>query len=121
MNQQRYEFVRSRCIKQLPPLERRLFQFVEKKELILADQAHTEDHFVKLLQEHSPIFEAAEKFVMDAAEVYEKVQEIEKWLDDEIPKKLRQLKLIDFTDMMQLHGRSSGDREMKCFYLSDES
>ncbi|WP_280769465.1 hypothetical protein [Salipaludibacillus daqingensis] len=120
MNPQRYEYARNRCINKLSGLDHELFKFVEKKELALADQAQTEDQFVQLLQERSPIFEAASLFSMDASDVFERIQKIECWIDEEVPKMLDKLKLVDFTELIILQGRVSADKKMKFFYLRDD-
>ncbi|RKL67381.1 hypothetical protein CR203_08420 [Salipaludibacillus neizhouensis] len=97
MNDCRYEYARKKCISLLLSFERNLYNYVELKELILIDQAQTEQDFFQLLQVHSPILEAAVAFNLDSKVVYNTVQKIEILLEERTPAYVEKLKLIDYT------------------------
>jgi len=120
MSEQRYEYARNKCIRTLPIQKRRLYQYVESRELILADQALTENHFMQLLQENSPIFEAAEAFNLDPKTVYDTVQRIEVDLENRTPAYAKKLKLIDHTDLFRLQGFCPVKKQVKYFLFTDE-
>ncbi|TMW72742.1 hypothetical protein [Alteribacter natronophilus] len=109
MEQARVEFARTLYIERLDEPARSIFRFVEKRELILADEAVSENHYVQLLQNHSPIMEAAREFFMDPADVYDLVQKIEADLSDRLPDLIRGLTFTDYTDELRLRGLCSGE------------
>ncbi|UCZ54202.1 hypothetical protein LGQ02_05425 [Bacillus shivajii] len=120
MDMRRYEYARQRCIERLPKSERKLFTFVEERENSLADQAHTENQFVQLLQQNSPIIEAAEEFDMNPKTVYECVQFIEKKLMDQATELAKKMKLIDYTDAFRLQGLCPVERKAKYYFFIDQ-
>lgn len=120
MGEQRYEYARNKCIRELPKRDRCLYQYVESRELILADQALTENHFMHLLQVNSPIFEAAEAFNLDPKTVYDTVQRIEVYLEDRTTAYANKLKLIDHTDLFRLRGLCPAEKQVKYFLFTDE-
>ncbi|RNA69961.1 hypothetical protein [Alteribacter keqinensis] len=117
MNERRYEFARHQCIQRLPEPERSVYLFVEKRELSLADEAVSENHYVRLLQQQSPIFAAAEHFKMEAAVVFETVQRIEASLEAKVSEYEKRLKLIDYTDEFRLQGLCLADERVKYYFL----
>ncbi|SER58148.1 hypothetical protein [Salipaludibacillus aurantiacus] len=121
MSHQRYEFARRKCIASLPENVKRLFQFVESKELTLADEALSENHYIQLLQQHSPVLEAADKFKMEPAEVYTAVQRIERYLEDRAASYENKLKFFDMTEELQLHGLCQCNDNVKYYYFYDNN
>ncbi|PYZ97540.1 hypothetical protein CR205_02790 [Alteribacter lacisalsi] len=117
MDQARTEYARTLYIERLEEPARSLFRFVEKRELVLADEAVSEQHYVQLLQQQSPILEAAREFFMDPADVFDLVQRIEKDLSDKLPTLIRSLQLTDFTDEFRLQGLGTGDENTRYYYL----
>ncbi|WP_051314756.1 hypothetical protein [Alteribacter aurantiacus] len=119
MSERRYEYARARCISQLPEPDRSLFRFVENAELSLADEAINENHYVQLLQQQSPIYQAAEAFNLDPVTVFNSVQRIEASLEDAISDYARRLSLIDYTDEFRLQGLCNLNDKVKYFVLME--
>ncbi|WP_416148309.1 helix-turn-helix domain-containing protein [Salipaludibacillus sp. HK11] len=120
MSEQRFEYARKKCLRELPINERVLYQYVESRELILADEAVTENHLLHLIQENSPIFEAAEAFNLDPKTVYDTVQRIEAHLVDCAPAYAEKFKFVDHTDLYRLHGLCPVEKQVKYFLFTDE-
>jgi hypothetical protein len=118
MDQARLQFARKMYIQSLPEQDRNLFLYVDKLEAELEDEADTEQHYLKLLKQHTPVIQAANALNMNPTTAYETVQRIEANLTDQLPILLEKTKLIDYTDMLKLKGLCPPEDEKKYYLLN---
>lgn len=99
----------------LPRKKRRVYQFIESVEDILAHQSATKEQFLILLKEHSPHHQAANRFHMTIDETLKLMHEIEDEINKKLEIKIEKYKWIDYTEKVaKLHNDTNKNKQ---YYL----
>nr|WP_180954624.1 hypothetical protein [Bacillus sp. V5-8f] len=98
MNERMMETFARHIVASLPRKKRRVYQFIETIEDMLAQQSETKEQFLSLLKEQSPHHQAANHFKMTINETITLMYDIEDEITKKLDKKLRNYKWIDYTD-----------------------
>lgn len=89
------EFFHRSAISNLPHPLREIYLFIESKESHLEEIASTEQQFIHLMIERSPLKEAAEQFSLNISTVKELMDKAQAEIDRAIYERCAQVKWID--------------------------
>jgi hypothetical protein len=114
MNGYLMEILYRDIVKSLPQLKKDMYQYVVQREDELAGQASTSDEFMSLLIRHAPHKQAADHFHLSFGQFMAEMRGIEKEIDRQLARKLKQVKWIDCSYL-------SDSLDVKYFYFSIRS
>lgn len=112
MNERMMEIFARNIVASLPRKKRRVYQFIESVEDMLAEQSETKEQFLTLLKEQSPHHQAARSFNMTIDETVKLMYEIEDEINKKLEMKIKNYKWIDYTDKVnKIHSRTNDNKQ----------
>ncbi|MDQ0999738.1 hypothetical protein QFZ28_000138 [Neobacillus niacini] len=98
MNERIMEIFARNIVASLPRRKKRIYQFIESVEDMLAQQSETREQFLNLLKDQSPYHQAASRFNMTIGETVRIMHEIEDEITKKLELKIKNYKWIDYTN-----------------------
>ncbi|MED4040199.1 hypothetical protein [Niallia taxi] len=92
------EFLYRSTIESLPSTMREIYRFIECEEDELERMAVNESHFIKLMNEKSPIRKAAEHFSLKVPHIKAVINQAQGEIDRTMIERYKRIKWIDMTD-----------------------
>jgi len=112
MNEKIMEVFARNIVASLPRKKRRVYQFIESVEDMLAQQSETKEQFLTLLKEQSPHHQAARRFNMTIDETVRLMHEIEDEITKKLEKKIMNYKWIDYTNKVnKFHTETNNNKQ----------
>lgn len=98
MNEKLNDFLLRSEVGKLSEEKKRLYEFIVNEEDQLAQKANTANHFLQLLEVHSPYEHAARHFNLPFEKVFHLMNRIEEELSERIEKRYKKVMWVDYTD-----------------------
>jgi len=113
MNEKLNEFLLRSEVRKLSEEKRRLYEFIVKEEDQLAQKANTANHFLQLLEVHSPYEHAAYRFNLPIERIFHLMTTIEDELSEKIEKRYEKVMWVDYTNYS--HHQQNGNQKKYVF------
>jgi len=101
------EFFHRSAVANLPHPLREIYQFIENKESQLEEMASTEQQFIHLMIERSPLKEAAEQFSLKNSTIKELIEKAQAEINCVIYERCAQVRWIDCTNKQKKQFRKN--------------